>query len=295
MRKKDCAIIVHGGAGGINYPQRRKNGLVKAASIAYSMLVQGKSSLDAVEKALEILEDITIFNAGTGSSLNLNGDAEMDASIMTSELNFGAVAIIKSVKNPITVARLVMEKTDHLLLGGEEALKFARLMGLEYYDPKTKEKERVWQRKRKKLKSAYFTKIKEIADLYSTIGAVAIDTNEMITAGTSSGGITMRIPGRIGDTPIIGAGTYADRNGGVSVTGHGEEIMRHMLAFRAVSFMARFPAQMAGKKIIHYANKVGCRCGLIGIDKKGRILYVNNTKAMSWCYIQNSKMKIFKS
>lgn len=294
MRRINCAIIANGGAGGINYPQRRKKGLVKAVSVGYGVLRQGGSSLDAVEKAAMILEDTTVFNAGTGSYFNLVGEVEMDASIMTNKMEFGAVAAIRNVRYPIKVARLVMEKTDHLLLCGEGAIKFARLMGIKYYNPKTKEKKRLWRKKRKDIKSAYFKRLKEIADLYGTIGVVAIDKNGLISVTNSTGGISLNMPGRIGDTPTIGGGIYADKNGGVTTTGHGEEIMRHILAFRAVSLMARHPAQTAGKKAIDYATKFGCKCGLIGIDKKGRILCVNNTKAMSWCYIKNGKMKIFK-
>ncbi len=294
MKKVNYAIIAHGGAGGINYPQRRKNGLIKATATGYDVLRQGGSSIDAVERACMILEDTTIFNAGTGSSLNLSGIPEMDASIMTSELKFGAVAAVRNIKNPARLARLVMEKTDHLLLGGEGAIKFARIMGLKYYNPKTGEKEMIWRRKKKNLKNAYFDKLSEFADYCGTIGVVAIDKNGLLCAGTSSGGIAMRIPGRIGDTPCIGTGTYADRNGAVGATGHGEEIMRHMLAFRAVSLMARYPASTAGNKVIKYATRHKCRCGLIGIDKRGRICCVNNTKAMSWCYIKNGKMRVFR-
>ena len=291
--KNHVAIIAHGGAGGISYPQRRRSGLEKAVIIGYRILCQGGSSLDAVEKASMVLEDIKIFNAGTGSSFTLNGEVEMDASIMTSDLSYGAVAAIKNVKNPIQIARLVMEKTDHLLLCDEGAIKFARLMGIKAYNPKTRERKLVWQRAKSKIKSDYFPNLAEIADLYGTIGVVAIDKNGLISAATSSGGITLRLPGRVGDTPIIGAGTYADQNGGVSATGHGEEIMRHMLAFRTVSLMAHHTAQKAGEIAINYATKFNCRCGLIGIDKYGKILCVNNTKAMSWCYIKNGKMKTF--
>lgn len=293
MKRTPIAIVAHGGAGGINFPQRRKNGLMKAAGIGYGMLAQGASSIDAVEKAVMILEDVTIFNAGTGSSLNFMGEAEMDAALMTSELQFGGVGAITHVRNPIRVARLVMEKTDHLLLCGEGAIHFARHMGIKYYNPRTDEKKRLWKRMRKKLQSRYFRKLRELVEHYGTIGVVAIDTNGLITAGTSSGGITLRLPGRVGDTPLIGTGTYADEHGGVSATGHGEEIMRAMVAFRAVSLMARYPAQRAGKIVIDYATKYGCQCGLIGIDKKGRIACANNTKAMSWCSIKNGQMKLF--
>jgi beta-aspartyl-peptidase (threonine type) len=105
----------------------------------------------------------------------------------------------------------------------------------------------------------------------------------------------MRLPGRVGDTPVLGGGTYADQNGAVSATGHGEEIMRHLLAFRTVSHMARYPARVAGAKVLRYATIRGCRCGLIGIDRKGRLVCMNNTKAMSWCYIKNGILKVFST
>lgn len=293
MKKCKPVIIAHGGAGGINHPHRRLQGLIKACSIGYGMLKQGSSSLDAVERATMILEDISIFNTGKGSSLNFEGVPEMDASIMTSEMKFGAVAAITDVQYPIRVARLVMEKTDHLILGGNNAVRFARIMGLPKYDCRTQEKKRIWQRLRKKSRTAYFQKLSDLAEYYGTVGVVAIDKNGLITAGTSSGGITLRLPGRIGDTPAPGGGTFVDKNGGVGATGHGEEILRHLLSFRAVQLMARYPARVAGRKIIAYASKHKCRCGLIGIDKKGRIMCVNNTAAMSWCYIKNGRMHMF--
>ncbi len=293
MKNKKLTIIAHGGAGGINYPARRKSGLVKAVHAGYDILKQGGSSLDAVTKATTILEDTTVFNAGTGSYLNLLGMVEMDASIMTSELKFGAVAAITEVKNPIKVARLVMERTDHLLLCGEGANKFARLMGFDSYNPETREKRRLWQRRRKRLKNRYFPKLEELAGIYGTIGVVAIDKNGLISAANSTGGMNMNLPGRVGDTPIIGAGIYANKNGAVTATGHGEEIMRNLLCFRAVKLMARYPASLAGKKVIEYATRQGCRCGLIGINKTGAVLCVNNTKAMSWCYIKDGRLSSF--
>lgn len=294
MKTHKPVIIAHGGAGGINHPNRRFQGLLNACSIGYGMLVQGSSSLDAVERATMILEDISIFNAGKGSSLNLEGVPEMDASIMTSEMKFGAVAALTDVQYPIQVARMVMENTDHLVLGGQNAVRYARIMGIPKFNCITDEKKRIWKKMRKKMRTAYFQKLADLAEYYGTVGVVAIDRRGLITVGTSSGGITMRLPGRIGDTPSPGAGTFADKNGGVGATGHGEEILRHLLSFRAVQLMARYPAQEAGKKVIAYASENKCRCGLIGIDKKGRIMCVNNTRAMSWCYIKNGKMRSFK-
>lgn len=286
-------IIANGGAGGISFPSRRKQGLIKAVKTGYEILKNGGSSLDAVEKAVMILEDIKIFNAGTGSTFGLTGEIEMDASIMTSDMKFGAVAAINNVKNPVQIARLVMERTDHMLLCGEGAVRFARIMGIKYYNPKTRERKRSWLRTRRRLISDYFTKLKEMADIYGTVGVVAMDKNGLITVGTSTGGISLHLPGRIGDTPIIGGGTYADKNGGVSATGHGEAIMRHLLAFRTVDLMAKYSAPVVGKKITAYANKLGCRCGLIGIDKRGGILCVYNTEGMSWAYIVNDRLGTF--
>jgi beta-aspartyl-peptidase (threonine type) len=286
-------VIAHGGAGGLFFPQRRAWGLNQAVQRGYAILTGGGSSLDAVESAVCILEDVTIFNAGTGSTFGLTGEVEMDASIMTSKLEFGAVAAIKNVRNPIRVARLVMEKTDHMILGGEGAVRFARLLGIKYYDPKTREKRRMWQRVSRRPASDYFPSLKKWSEYYGTVGVVAIDRQGLICVGTSTGGISLHLPGRIGDTPVIGGGTYCDRNGGVSTTGHGEQIMKLLLAFRAVQYMERYPAPVAGRMALDYATRAGCRCGIVGLDKKGKILCVQNTKGMSWSQIRNGVLRSF--
>ncbi len=291
---KNLVIIANGGAGGINFPQRRAEGLKKAVETGYEILEKGGSSIDAVEKAIMILEDTSVFNAGTGSVFSLTGDVEMDASIMTADEKFGAVGAIKNVRHPIHVARLVMERTDHLLLCGDGAIRFARLCGIKYYNPKTKEKERMWIRARAMLNSDYFPKLKKLRELYETVGVVAMDKNGLIAVGTSTGGISLHLPGRVGDTPIIGAGTYANKYGGVSATGHGEMIMKTLLAYRTVALMEKYSAPVAGKMAIDYATRHKCRAGLIGIDRKGRILCINNTEAMSWCYIKDGEMKVFR-
>ncbi len=291
---KHLVIIANGGAGGINFPHRRAAGLKKAVNIGYDILKNGGSSIDAVEKAIMTLEDVSIFNAGTGSVLSLTGEVEMDASIMTAEEKFGAVGAIRNVRYPIQVARLVMERTDHLLLCGDGAIRFARLCGIKYYNPKTKEKERMWVRARAGLSSNYFPRLRKLKELYETVGVVALDKNGLIAVGTSTGGISLHLPGRVGDTPIVGAGTYANKYGGASATGHGEMIMKTLLAYRAVALMKRHSASVAGKIAIDYATRQKCRAGLIGIDKKGNILCINNTKAMSWCYIKNGDMKVFQ-
>lgn len=286
-------IIAHGGAGGIFYPRRRDRGLRAAVKAGYDVLWQGGSCLAAVEETVARLENTPIFNAGTGSMPGLTGTVEMDASLMTSAGDFGAVAAIRDVQNPIRVARLVMEKTDHLLLSGEGAMRFARIMGIPFYKPLTPEKKLAWRRARKSLKNVYFPRLARLIEYYGTVGAVAIDRRGQICAGTSTGGILLHLPGRVGDTPVIGAGTYCDKNGGVSTTGHGEQIMKLLLAFRAVQYLKRCPAPTAGRLVIDFASKHQCRCGLIGLDAKGRIMCVENTKGMSWCYLKNGVLKSF--
>lgn len=292
--KRDIAIIVHGGAGGIAYPQRRRRGLERAARAGYEILRQGGSSLDAVERATMVLEDAPVFNAGTGSYLNLAGQVEMDAALMCGDLRFGAVGAIRDVKNPVHIARLVMERTDHLLLCGDNATRFARLMGARRHDPRTREKVRAWRRKKRRCESAHFVKFVDFIGRYGTVGAVAIDQGGLISAATSSGGINLKLPGRVGDTPVIGAGTYANRDGAVSATGHGEEIMRLLLAYRTVALMGRMDAARAGRIALSHATRAGCQCGIIGIDRRARILCRSNTRAMSWCSIKNGRMRRFR-
>jgi len=137
-------------------------------------------------------------------------------------------------------------------------------------------------------------KTKNFVKQYGTVGAVAIDTRGLISVATSSGGITLRLPGRVGDTPLIGTGTYADHYGGVSATGHGEQIMRYMIAFRAVSLMRRYAARAAAQMTMEYAKQHDCACGLIGIDKHGSVVWAHNTRAMSWCYIRGGRLRLFK-
>jgi L-asparaginase / beta-aspartyl-peptidase len=287
------AIIANGGAGGISFPERRDRGLRKAVQAGYEILKAGGSSLDAVVRAVALLEDDPIFNAGTGSVLGLTGEVEMDASLMTSEGGFGAVAALRTVRHPIEVARLVMEKTDHFLLSGEGALRFARLMGAKPHNPITPERKALWKRTRKGFKSKYFERLKELSGYYGTVGVVARDQEGRLAVGTSTGGISLHLPGRVGDTPILGAGTYCDQNGGVSTTGHGEAIMKTFLALRTVQLLARHPARVAARKAIDYATRNDCRCGLVGIDKKGGILCLDNTKGMSWCWIKDVELRSF--
>ncbi len=294
------AIVADGGAGGISFARRREKGLVRAVTAGYEILKQGGSALDAVVEATVILEDTPIFNAGTGSAPNIYGEVEMDASLMTSDLRCGAVAAIKDVKNPILIARSVMEKTDHIILAGAGASDFARRMGFPRYNCLTQEKKRFLKleiaRIKKNKKNRYFPKLNQLLKIYEadTVGAVAIDHKGLIAVSNSTGGINGKLPGRVGDTPVFGAGLYTNRSGGVATTGHGEAIIRLCLAKVCVDLMERFSAQQAINKALKIARMHKAVCGAIGIDHKGRIGVGTNSEGMSWAYIKNGQLRTFK-
>ncbi|MBO8174530.1 MAG: isoaspartyl peptidase/L-asparaginase [Thermococcus sp.] len=301
------AIIVHGGAGTIKKEEKIPKaieGVREAALAGWKELKRG-SALDAVEEAIKALEDNPVFNAGTGSVLTLDGKVEMDAAIMRGKtLEAGAVASIWGVKNPISVARKVMEKTDHVLLVGEGALKFARIMGFEEYDPTTEERIEQWKKLREKLLKEgtipYWKKISELIKEYpevlrSTVGAVAFDGEEIV-AGTSTGGVFLKIFGRVGDTPIIGAGTYANEFAGASCTGLGEVAIKLSLAKTAVDFVRLgLSAQKASEAAIELATKYFGKdtMGIIMIDREGNVGFAKNTKHMSVAYLKDGMNEPF--
>jgi len=293
------AIIVHGGAGTIKDEGRIPKvmeGVRNAVLVGWKELKRG-SAIDAVEEAVKTLEDNPIFNAGTGSVLTLDGKVEMDAAIMRSNLEAGAVASIWGVKNPISIARKVMEKTDHVLLAGEGAVKFARLMGFEEYNPIVEERVEQWKKLREKfLEKGTISRWKKISELIkeypevlrSTVGAVAFDGEEIV-AGTSTGGVFLKMFGRVGDTPIIGAGTYANEFAGVSCTGLGEVAIKLSLAKTATDFV-RFGlnAQKASEAAIELATRYfgSENMGIIMVDKNGNVGFAKNTKHMSVAYMK---------
>lgn len=223
------AIIVDGGVGS---PLDYGDGTEKAADVAFELLREGRNALDAVEAATVILEDDHRFNAGTGSYMRLDGSIEMDASIMDSEQNCGAVAAISRVKNPIKIARKVMG-TPHVILAGEGAVSYARKLGFEEHDPTT-------EKAIKKLKEVKeWLKNKEMPiwyekwgdfELCDTVGAVAMDGEGNFAAANSTGGTAMMMKGRVGDSAIIGAGLYVGEKCAVTTTGIGEEIIRKVLS-----------------------------------------------------------------
>ncbi|ASJ10464.1 asparaginase [Thermococcus sp. P6] len=294
------AIIVHGGAGTIKKDERIPKvieGVREAVLAGWKELGNG-SALDAVEEAVKVLEDNPLFNAGTGSVLTLDGRVEMDAAIMRGRtLEAGAVAGIQGVKNPISVARKVMEETDHVLLSGEGAVRFARIMGFEEYDPVTEERRRQWEELRKKLlekgEVKHWKKLNDLVKRYpevlrSTVGAVAFDGEEVV-AGTSTGGVFLKVFGRVGDTPMIGGGTYANEVAGASCTGLGEVAMRLVLAKSATDFVRLgMDAQAASEAAISLATRYFGRdtMGIIMVDHRGNVGFAKNTKHMSHAFMK---------
>ena len=217
------AIAVHGGAGDWDEAlhEQARAGVYAAVKQGGTLLAQGSSALDAVTAAVTVLEDDPLFNAGTGSVLNRDGEVEMDASVMTGhDLGFGAVAAIRRVRNPVLVARRVMESSGHALLVAQGAVRFARKHGFGDYDPITEAARIAFQRARAELR-------------LGTVGAVALDGEGRLAAATSTGGTLLKLPGRVGDTPLPGAGTYATSDAAVSATGKGELTMR-VLASKSI-------------------------------------------------------------
>ncbi|MEM4303203.1 MAG: isoaspartyl peptidase/L-asparaginase [Candidatus Caldarchaeum sp.] len=297
------AVVVHGGA--INPLDEKFNkGVSQAVENAVDLLLRGGSAVDAVTEAIRVMEDNPIFNAGTGSWLNLKGEVEMDAIIVDGFSNkTGAVAAVKNVKNPILVARKVMEETDHILLVGEGATEFARYFGFEEYNPVTEERRRDWENLRQKLLRGeptslltYWSKISKFAKIGDTVGAVALDKDGKIAAGTSSGGFPMKLPGRVGDVPIINASTYARFQCGVSLTGHGEVIMQNMVARSVAQLVEKGLApQDALTQVFTEVLKslpgggAGVLLGGICLDSKGRVGAVRNTELMPHAYAVDSR------
>ena len=279
----NIAIVIHGGAGWSRNQTEEKlksiqDGLKRALDEGFAILESGGTSLDAVEAAVVILEDDVTFNAGKGSVYTAEEKQEMDASIMTGELqNAGAVASVSTIKNPIKLARYVMEKTEHVLIVGQGAEKVAIKGGLEVVDPSYfYSKEKLDRVRRQKTK-----------DELSTVGAVAIDKDGNISAATSTGGRSNKLPGRVGDSPIIGAGTWAQNNlCGVSGTGHGEYFMRFNVAREIcarIDYLG-LTADQASNQVINELSEMGIEGGVIVMDKEGSASMIFNTDGMARAY-----------
>jgi beta-aspartyl-peptidase (threonine type) len=275
------AIAIHGGAGTIpkNLPEAQKqqylHSLGEALKIGQGVLRQGGTSLDAVEKVIRFLEDDPLFNAGKGAVYTHERTHELDAAIMDGrDLSCGSVAALKTVKNPISLARLVKERSPHVFLVGEGAEAFATEMKVE------------------RVPNSYFDTPKRLQDLeealkeepkeHGTVGCVALDTHGNLAAGTSTGGLTNKRFGRLGDVPVIGAGTYANnRTCAISATGIGEEFIKHTVAhdISALIEYGGLSLQQAADRVIHQKLKAGDG-GVIGVARDGSIALVFNSEGM---------------
>ncbi|XP_055843561.1 probable isoaspartyl peptidase/L-asparaginase GA20639 [Episyrphus balteatus] len=283
-------VLIHGGAGDITDDriEGKLKGVKLAAQIGYMTLTNGGSALDAVEEAVRSMELDENFNAGYGAVLTWDGEVEADASIMNgANLNAGCVSIVKNILHPISVARSVMEKSQHTYLAGEGVMRFAKDKGFEILPNGTLVTESA-----KKALENYKNQTVELKENHKyfgepgTVGAVAIDAEGNIAASTSTGGLTGI--GRIGDSSILGAGTYADNAmGGISATGHGETIMRYNLASRILHLMKfrGMSAQDASKTALEAMTKhFNETAGVITMDVFGDVGIYFTSKRMAWAY-----------
>ncbi len=286
------AIIVHGGAGDLDAASdpassgaldaERLEGVRRGCAAGFAVLRAGGTALDAVEAAVRVLEDDPTFNAGTGATLGAAGDVELDASIMEGEtLRCGAVAVVKDVKNPISLARAVMERSGHVLLAGPGASAFAREVGI----PPHANELLVTPRQRARWEAA---RRGDRAPGTGTVGAVARDASGHLAAATSTGGTSMKRSGRIGDTALVGCGTYADDAlAAVSCTGDGERVIQLTLARQAADLVGRgVPATDAARAAVALLGaRVGGKGGLIVLGPRGEPGFAYNTQAMSRAWI----------
>ena len=295
------AIVIHGGAGGIQreyftdeqqkaYAQK----LQEALDAGYYVLENGGISLNAVEAAIKIMEDSPLFNAGKGAVYNSEGNQEMDAAIMNGKtLNSGAVAGVNHIKNPILAARVVMDSSKHVMLSGKGAEIMAEKYGIEMVDSsyfftvkRFNQLRKIQEKEKKQLENTAHMIDNELIDdhKYGTVGAVAIDKSGNIAAGTSTGGMTNKKYGRIGDVPIIGAGTYANNlTCGISATGTGEFFIRTVAAHEVsnlIQYKGKTPKEALHEVLFNQIGPLGGEGGMILLDKKGDVYWDFNSTGM---------------
>jgi beta-aspartyl-peptidase (threonine type) len=308
-------LVIHGGAGTLNKSQftpaleaKYKSGLDSALLVGNAILEKGGTALDAVEATVKVLENNPLFNAGKGAVFTNEGVNELDAAIMDGKtLAAGSIAGVRTIKNPITAARAVMEKSEHVLLSGRGAETFAAAQGIEIVDPSyfyTPERWKGLQRAKQRDSLDQLKKAGQVAyeteneeqrrkDKYGTVGAVALDTHGNLAAATSTGGMTNKKWGRIGDAPIIGSGTYANNNTvAISCTGWGEYFLRLVMA-KSISDRMEFGGQslaLASETLVmKELPALGGDGGLIAVDKNGNIALPFCTEGMYRGFIKKEK------
>ncbi|WP_235296042.1 isoaspartyl peptidase/L-asparaginase family protein [Portibacter marinus] len=310
--RPEYAMVIHGGAGTIlrkNMTEEKdkeyRDALTQALEIGQKVLAEGGSSIDAVQKTINFMEDSPLFNAGKGAVFTNAGLNELDASIMYGkDQNAGAIGGVTNVRNPINAARAVMEKSEHVMLTGKGAEEFSKKQGLEIVDPSYFKTERRWKSLQKAKENeedmGYEIQVLNEDYKYGTVGAVALDKEGNICAGTSTGGMTNKRYNRIGDAPIIGAGTFADNTScGVSATGHGEYFIRYTVA-RDIAAMMEYKGstlEEAGEYIINQKLvEKGGSGGVVALDKDGNIAMPFNSEGMYRGYVTPTQkvVKIYK-
>lgn len=302
----EFGLVIHGGAGSIykgRYSEEEEAAyhkkLEEALTVGYNILKEGGSSLDAVENTIHVLENSPLFNAGKGAVMTNAETVELDAAIMNgADLNAGTCAGIKHVKNPISLARVIMEKSKHVMMVGEGAEIYAKDSGLELVDndyfitaDRLKDIKRIKSEERKKLKETTSSVLQNADYKYGTVGCAALDKNGNLAAGTSTGGMANKKWGRVGDVPIIGAGTYANNNTcALSATGHGEFFIRNVVT-HDISALMEYKGmsikQAADIVVMNKLVKQKGAGGVIGIDKLGNIIMTFNTNGMFRGYIKD--------
>ena len=305
MPAKHFGLVVHGGAGIIERSKmtlererEHRAGIERALSVGYEILKRGGSSLDATEAAVRVFEDDPHFNAGRGSVFTNVGTNELDAAIMDGKtLKAGAVANLRQIKNPILLARLVMEKSPHVLMTGEGAEAFAKENDADFVEQKyfyTKERWDALEKIKAAEKSGGGGKKEFVIsdqDRHGTVGAVALDQNGNLAAATSTGGTTNKRAGRVGDSPVIGAGTYANNaTCAVSATGEGEYFIRATVGHDVSALMEYRGRSLkeAAQTVLDKVAKLGGTGGLIAIDRQGHIALPFNTSGMYRGYVDPS-------
>lgn len=310
-------LVIHGGAGTIlkknmtdELEAQYKEGLKDALSAGYAVIQNEGSSLDAVEAAVKVLEDNTLFNAGKGAVFTNEGKNELDASIMDGKtLNAGAVAGVTTIRNPIEAAKAVMEKSQHVMMSGVGAEKFAEQQGITKVDPSYFYTERRWQglqsaKKRDSVRTvldhdshSMLSNPVNHDSKFGTVGAVALDRQGNLAAATSTGGMTNKRYGRVGDSPIVGAGTYANNaTVAVSCTGWGEFFIRSVAAYDVAALMEYkgLTVDEAATTVVNKIDQLGGHGGIIAIDKDGRISMPFSTAGMYRAAIkQDGTMEIY--
>jgi beta-aspartyl-peptidase (threonine type) len=300
-----AALVMHAGAITPARGEHEKQ-LIKIVARGMKMLKEGYPALEVAESTILSAEDTALFNCGRGARLNLEGKVELDASIMNGRtLEAGAVAAMRNIRHPISVARKVMEETDHVLIVGRGAEKFARACGFERFDRATRERTREWKELRGKLLHGeklppnyasilnYWTKMKRWIGT-DTVGVVAIDREGDIATGSSGGGPPLKMPGRVGDVPLIGCGTYACNAGGAVLTGHGEVMIRLVLAKKACDLMEEgVPAQRVAERIVRMTNGQVPRAilAILCIDMQGRVGAARNVKTTPHAFIREGMIR----